>query len=223
MSIQYKIHIDKIFEDIERARLSVNAHHIVKIVSVSKYNTSEDIKALYDIGQRAFGENKVQDLMQKTEILEELPLEWHFIGNLQKNKINNLIKSNPSMFQALDSIELAKELQLRLSREDMVLDTLLQINSANEESKHGFSLECAKDSFDQIKELCPNINIKGLMSIGAHSDNEKDTQKSFEDTKNLYDTLDNVNTLSMGMSADFELAIKCGSNMVRLGSRMFNY
>jgi len=82
--LQYKLHIDSIIERVEKARLSVSAHHIVKIVAVSKYSTSDEIKALYEIGQRAFGENKVQDLEKKAEELDALPLEWHFIGNLQK-------------------------------------------------------------------------------------------------------------------------------------------
>ena len=127
------------------------------------------------------------------------------------------------MFQALDSIELANELQTRLKRENVILDTLLQINSSNEDTKHGFTLEEAKDSFDQIRQTCPNINLRGVMSIGAHTNDKKLIQKSFEDTKKVYDSLNNVDTLSMGMSSDFELAIKCGSNMVRLGSRMFKY
>ncbi|SFV61385.1 Hypothetical protein YggS, proline synthase co-transcribed bacterial homolog PROSC [hydrothermal vent metagenome] len=219
--LEYKLHIDNVIRRIEEARLRVSGHHIVKIVAVSKYVDSEAIKRLYEIGQRAFGENRVQDLRQKSQELEDLPLEWHFIGNLQKNKINNLLDINPFLFQALDSIELAHELQKRLAKREMKLETLLQINSAKEESKHGFMPEIAKEAYLQIKEECPNIDLKGVMSIGAHSDDKKEIKNSFERTYRIYEELPDATICSMGMSGDFELAIECGSNMVRLGSIMF--
>ena len=218
---EYKLYIDDVIRRVEEARLRVSGHHIVKIVAVSKYVDSEAIKRLYEIGQRAFGENRVQDLRQKSQELEDLPLEWHFIGNLQKNKINNLLDINPFLFQALDSIELAHELQKRLEKRDMKLETLLQINSAKEESKHGFMPEVAKEAYLQIKEECPNIDLKGVMSIGAHTDDRQKIKDSFETTYRIYDELPDATICSMGMSGDFELAIECGSNMVRLGSIMF--
>ena len=207
---------------VETARLNVSAHHIVKIVAVSKYSTSDEIVKLYNIGQRAFGENKVQDLKAKAVELEDLPIEWHFIGNLQKNKINNLLDINPTLFHALDSLELAYELQKRLEAKDMTLDALVQINSAKEESKHGLMPEVATNIYKQIQEECPSINLKGVMSIGAHSNEKKVIKESFETTYNIYKELPNATICSMGMSGDFELAIECGSNMVRLGSVMFN-
>jgi len=220
--IEYKIYIDNIIRRVEAARLKVSDHHIVKIVAISKYSTSQEIGKLYHIGQRAFGENKVQDLKQKAIDLEELPLEWHFVGNLQKNKINNLLDIDPTLFHALDSLELAQELQKKLLAKDMILDALLQINSAKEESKSGVMPEVAEDIYKQIQKECPNINLKGVMSIGAHSDDKELIKKSFETTHSIYKTLPNATICSMGMSGDFELAIECGSNMVRLGSLMFN-
>ena len=219
---EYKIYIDAIVRRVEFARLQVNDHHIVKTIAVSKYSTSEEIQKLYNIGQRAYGENKVQDLKTKSQELEELPIEWHFIGNLQKNKINNLLDINPSLFHALDSIELAYELQQKLQVRDMKLDCLLQVNSAREDSKHGFMPEIVLKAYTQIQEECPNINLKGLMSIGAHTDDKAIIKKSFETTHNLYKQLNGATICSMGMSGDFELAIACGSNMIRLGSIMFN-
>jgi len=218
---EYKIHLDHIVQRIEDARITVSEHHIVKIVAVSKYSTEEAIKRLYAIGQRAFGENKVQDLVTKCQNLEELPLEWHFIGNLQKNKINHLIDANPYLFQGLDSLELAQALQKRLEVKGTEMECLLQVNSANEASKSGVSAEKAKDTYAQIKESCPNIDLRGLMSIGAHTEDKKIIQQSFETTHKLYEDLEGADICSMGMSGDFELAIKCGSNMVRLGSVMF--
>ena len=219
---QDKIYLDGIISRVEKARLKVSQHHIVKIVAVSKYSSVDEISKLYDIGQRAFGENKVQDLKAKSKELEELPLEWHFIGNLQKNKINNLLDIAPSLFHALDSIELANELQKKLEVKKMTLDALLQINSAKEESKHGVMPEVACDIYKQIQERCPNINLKGVMSIGAHTTDKDIVRKSFETTYDIYSKLDGATICSMGMSSDFELAIECGSNMVRLGSIMFN-
>lgn len=219
---EYKIYIDAIVRRVEFARLQVNDHHIVKTIAVSKYSTSDEIQKLYNIGQRAYGENKVQDLKTKSQELEELPIEWHFIGNLQKNKINNLLDINPSLFHALDSIELAHELQKKLQARDMKLDCLLQVNSAREDSKHGFMPEIVLKTYKQIQEECPNINLKGLMSIGAHTDDKAIIKKSFETTHNLYKQLNGATICSVGMSGDFELAIACGSNMIRLGSIMFN-
>ncbi|EDZ61399.1 protein containing TIM-barrel fold [Sulfurimonas gotlandica GD1] len=219
---EYKIYIDNVVRKVETARLKVSGHHIVKTVAISKYSTAADIAKLYNIGQRAFGENKVQDLKAKATELEELPLEWHFVGNLQKNKINNLLEINPTLFHALDSMELAEELQKKLEAKDMILDALLQINSAKEESKHGFMPEDASEAYARIQRECPNINLKGVMSIGAHSDDRDVIKKSFETTYEIYKNLDGATICSMGMSGDFELAIECGSNMVRLGSIMFN-
>ena len=219
---EYKIYIDNVIQRVETARVKRSAHHIVKIVAVSKYSQQDEIKELYEIGQRAFGENKVQDLKQKAKDLEELPLEWHFIGNLQKNKINNLLDINPSLFHALDSLELAYELQKKLVAKDMKLNTLLQINSAKEESKHGVMPEDAKALYAKIQKECPNIILKGVMSIGAHSDDKKLIRESFERTYDIYKDLDGATICSMGMSQDFELAIECGANLIRLGSVMFN-
>jgi len=220
--IEYKLYIDDVIRRVESARLKVSDHHIVKIVAVSKYSTSKEIEKLYNIGQRAFGENKVQDLEKKAQELEELPLEWHFIGNLQKNKINKLLEINPALFQGLDSLELAHELQKRLLVKEMTLDCLLQINSAKEESKHGVMPEDALEVYKTIQKECPNINLKGVMSIGAHSDDKELVKESFLTTHKIYKQLEGATICSMGMSGDFELAIACGSNMVRLGSIMFN-
>ncbi len=219
--LEYKRHIDTIIDRIEQARIKVSEHHIVKIVAVSKYNTAEDVAALYNIGQRAFGENRVQDLVAKQAELEALPLEWHYIGNLQRNKLNMLIKADPFLFQSLDSVELANALQRRLSDNDKTMDCLLQINSAYEESKSGVTPEKAIETFEYIRQNCPNIHLKGVMSIGAHTDDKAVIKKSFETTYKIYEQLENVSICSMGMSGDFELAIECGSNMIRLGSIMF--
>lgn len=106
--------LDNLITKVEAARLKVSEHHIVKIVGISKYSTIEDITTLYEVGQRAFGENKVQDLRDKSQALEEFPIEWHFVGTLQKNKINNLLELNPTLVHSLDSLPLAIELNKKL-------------------------------------------------------------------------------------------------------------
>ncbi len=219
---EYKLYIDTIIRRVESARLKVSEYHIVKIVAVSKYSSASEIQELYTIGQRAFGENKVQDLKAKAEELSEFPLEWHFIGNLQKNKINHLLEINPALFHALDSLELAQELQKKLQAKNMTLDCLLQINSAKEESKHGVMPEVAYEIYTQIQKEFPNIHLKGVMSIGAHTEDKEIIKNSFDTTFAIYKQCQGATICSMGMSGDFELAIECGSNMVRLGSIMFN-
>ena len=215
--------LDKVITKVEFARLQVSDHHIVQLVGVSKYSTSEDIRTLYNAGQRAFGENKVQDLKEKIEKLEELPLVWHFVGRLQKNKINNLIDLNPTLIQSIDSRDLALELNKKLEAKNKKINCLLQINSSYEESKAGVMPEEAIDIYKEIIKSCPNINLKGVMSIGAHVEDEDIIKKSFETTKKIFDELQPLGAkyCSMGMSGDFELAITCGSNMIRVGSSLF--
>jgi len=220
-TLEEKLSFDRIIERVEKARLRVNDHHIVKIVAASKYVDAEAIKSLYAIGQRAFGENKVQDLLTKSEALEELPIEWHFIGSLQKNKINQLLSVRPHLIHSIDSIELAHALNERLEREDMRLRALIQINSAYEASKSGFLPEETHEKYAQILEECPRLQLQGVMSIGAHVDDPTTIIKSFETTRRIYETLPHATVCSMGMSGDFELAIECGSNLVRLGSLLF--
>jgi len=222
-TLEQKLHFDTIIERIEKARLRVNDHHIVKIVAASKYAGIDEIQSLYNIGQRAFGENKVQDMKTKVDALEDLPLEWHFIGTLQKNKINQLISLNPTMIHSIDSLDLASALNERLIREGKTLRALVQVNSAYEATKSGFSPDGLLDAYSQISAQCPNLHLQGIMTIGAHSDETKIVQKSFETTRSLFEKLPNATVCSMGMSGDFELAIECGSNLVRLGSALFKH
>ena len=215
--------LDKVISKVEASRLRVSEHHIVKIIGISKYSESSDISTLYSAGQRAFGENKVQDLKTKSEELKDLPLEWHFVGRLQKNKINNLIDLNPTLMHSLDSLELAQELQNKLESKNKKMSCLLQINSAKEDSKAGVLPENAINTYKDILQTCPNIRLKGVMSIGAHVEDREIIKNSFNLTKNIYDELAPLGAkyCSMGMSSDFELAIACGSNMIRVGSSLF--
>ncbi len=220
---QLRANLDKVIWNIEESRITVSEHHIVQLVAVGKYTEVENIATLYELGQRAFGENQVQQLKERSTTLEELPLQWQMIGTLQKNKINNLIDLHPTLMQSLDSIELAQELNKKLETKNSKMNCLLQINAANEESKSGVSATQAIDIYQKIKEICPQINLKGVMTIGAHSEETKLIQQSFETTQSIYEKLkkDGATICSMGMSSDYELAIKCGSNLVRVGSALF--
>ncbi len=220
---RYEENFDKILQRIEKARIEVNEYNIVNIIAVSKYSSAYDIKDLYNIGQRAFGENKVQDLKLKALDLEDLPIQWHFIGRLQKNKINALLDLSPTLIQSCDSLELAKEINKRAKIKNISIDILLQVNSAKEENKAGVYPEYAIETYLNIQENCSFVNLKGIMSIGAHTDDKKEIQKSFEKTYYIFEKLkqNGAKYCSMGMSSDFEIAVKCGSNMLRLGSVIF--
>lgn len=209
-------------EKIEKARLSFSAHHIVKIVAVSKYADIQAIQSLYQEGQRAFGESRVQDLESKSAVLDSLPIDWHFIGRLQTNKINKLLDIGVSLIHSVDSYEMALEIDKRAKTKNTKPKVLMQINSANEESKAGVAPQMSIEEYLKIREL-KNLELRGVMSIGAHVEDIDIVQKSFEITNEIFDKLKKYGamTCSMGMSSDYELAIRCGSNCVRLGSVLF--
>ncbi|MEA2049295.1 MAG: YggS family pyridoxal phosphate-dependent enzyme [Campylobacterota bacterium] len=212
--------LDTLISQVEFTRLQVSDHLIVQIIAVSKYSTSDDIKVLYNAGQRAFGENKIQDLKVKQEQLKDLPIAWHFIGTLQKNKINNLIDLNPVLFHSLDSLELASELDKKLKAKNKTMNCLLQVNSANESTKSGVSPKDAISIYNVIKTKYKNINLKGIMSIGANTTDVQEIKNSFITTKEISSKIDG-DICSMGMSGDFQAAILNGSNMIRVGSALF--
>ena len=209
--------IDELIQRVEKARLRRSEHLIVQIVAVTKYTDDINVlKRLYEDGQRAFGENRVQDMEKKVNSLD-LPIEWHFIGNLQKNKINKLLKLNPFMIQSINSYELAEAINKRANKP---IRCLLEINSAREETKHGLEPELAIDTYLKIKENLKNIDLKGVMTIGALSEDKEEIRKSFRLTYNIFEKLKpyGAKICSMGMSLDFEIAIEEGSNMIRVGS-----
>lgn len=213
--------LEKTIERIEKARIAYDRKHIVRIVAVSKYVQTAQIENLVSEGQRAFGENRVQDLEKKSATLRTLPIEWHFIGALQSNKVNKLLSLRPEMIHSIDSLELAKTINDRLT--GRVQRALLQINSAKEAAKNGTEPEKAVDVYQEISARCPLIRLEGVMTIGAHTDDRKEIEKSFADTYRIFDKLKNngAEILSMGMSGDFELAIAHGANLLRLGSVLF--
>lgn len=210
----------KILENIETSKTKFNKQSEVKLIAVSKNVTSKEVVNLYTQGQIEFGENRVQELNKKIGELQNYDIKWHFIGSLQSNKINQLIPLRPTLWQSCNSFKLACGVDKRLNYK---LDTLLEINVANEDSKSGIEINRAVEEYLHIQEECKNLNMCGVMSIGAHSDDMSLVKKSFDDTYKIYEKLrpHGAKICSMGMSSDFELAIECGSNMIRLGTILF--
>ena len=195
----------------------------VKLVTVSKTNPAEKIKEVYDLGQRAFGENKVQELLEKQPVLPN-DIEWHLIGHLQTNKVK-YIAGFISMIESIDSEKLLKEVDKEALKNNRKINVLLQVKIAKEETKFGLTVDEARDIFNQyLNGNYPNIEIKGLMGMASFVDDETQIREEFSVLKNLFDELSELKpleTLSMGMSGDFPLAIDCGSNSVRVGSAIF--
>lgn len=195
----------------------------VKLVAVSKNHPSEKIKEVYDLGQRAFGENKVQELLEKQPVLPQ-DIEWHLIGHLQTNKVK-YIAGFISMIESIDSEKLLKEVDKEALKNNRKINVLLQVKIAKEETKFGLTVDETKDIFNKyLNGNYPNIEIKGLMGMASFVDDETQIREEFSILKNLFDELSELKpleTLSMGMSGDFPIAIESGSNSVRVGSAIF--
>ena len=193
-----------------------------KIVAVSKSVDFPAVRDLASLGQLDFGENKVQELQRKITGLGDdfSGLNWHFIGRLQSNKINALLALKPVLWHSCESVAAAAAVDKRLEYD---LPALLQINSANEASKQGVDSERAVDVYCQILESSKHLRLVGVMSIGAHTDELSVIKASFETTFRIYEKLQSkgAKICSMGMSDDWQLALKCGSNMLRLGRMMW--
>ena len=196
----------------------------VTLVAVSKTKPVADLLEAYTAGQRIFGENYVQELVEKQQALPN-DFEWHFIGHLQSRKVK-LIAPFVSLIHGVDSTKLLQEINKEAAKNKRVIDCLLQIHIAVEESKFGLDeVELTKiltsDDFKNLK----NIRIVGLMGMASFTDNQNQIEKEFNYLKTLFDKLKITNselqTLSMGMSNDYLLAISCGSTMIRIGSSIF--
>lgn len=195
----------------------------VKLVAVSKNHPAEMIKEVYDLGQKVFGENKVQELLEKQPVLPN-DIEWHLIGHLQTNKVKYIV-GFVAMIESVDSEKLLKEIDKEAAKSNRKIKVLLQVKIAKEETKFGLTIDEAKAIFDEyLLGTFPNIEIKGLMGMASFVDDESQIREEFSVLKNLFDELSQLKpleTLSMGMSGDFPLAIESGSNSVRVGSAIF--
>ncbi|NCD71875.1 YggS family pyridoxal phosphate-dependent enzyme [Mucilaginibacter agri] len=200
----------------------------VKLVAVSKTKPVEDILEAYDAGQRVFGENMVQELVEKYEQLPK-DIEWHLIGHLQTNKVK-YIAPFISMIESVDSLKLLQEINKQALKNNRVIDCLLQVYIADEETKFGLGFDevielVRSEEFSELK----NIRIRGLMGIATNTDNEKQIKEEFYELDTFFDGIKqsyfrkdgSFDELSMGMSSDYKLAIEHGSTIVRLGSTVF--
>ena len=196
----------------------------VTLVAVSKTKPIEDLQEAYDAGQRVFGENKIQEMAEKWEVLPK-DISWHMIGHLQKNKVKYMAHF-VDLIHGVDSLKLLKEINKQAKKHDRIVKCLLQIKIAEEDSKFGISAKDAASllASDELKQL-KNIAIVGLMGMATFTDDETQIQQEFKHLKTTFDSLQpthkSLEIISMGMSGDYELAIKEGSTMVRIGSSIF--
>lgn len=213
-------------ENYQRILAAANEHKAT-LVAVSKTKPVEAIQELYDLGHRDFGENYVQELVEKQARLP-LDIRWHFIGHLQSNKAK-YIAPFVHLIHGIDSVKLLKEVNRQAAKSNRTLNVLLQVHIAREETKFGFDeTELSNTNWEQELQGLENITIQGLMGMASFSEDENRVRSEFRDLKRLYDQfpgpgLQNLQfqTLSMGMSGDYSIALEEGSNLVRVGSLIF--
>ena len=191
---------------------------------VSKHRSPEEILSYYDEGERIFGENRADELVRKASQLPQ-DIRWQFIGHLQRNKVRQILPVT-AMIQSLDSIALADVIEKEAARINMVMPVLAEFHLAEEDTaKTGLAQDQADELFSHCRGL-PHVRIEGIMVMGPHTDDKERIAEVFQKAKDLFDDLRNrygedIRILSMGMSSDYETALKCGSNMVRIGTYLF--
>lgn len=211
--------------------ITQNLNHIksqlpehVTLVAVSKTKPVSDLQEAYDAGQRIFGENKIQEMVEKHEQLPK-DIQWHMIGHVQRNKVKYMA-SFVNLIHGVDNFKLLKEINKQALKHNRVIDCLLQIKIASEDTKFGMTTAEAteilnSEVFDELK----NVNVVGLMGMATFTDNQEQLTTEFKTLKDFHEQLKpeypELQTISMGMSSDFPLAIDCGSTMVRVGSSIF--
>ncbi len=209
-------------ENLNHIKSSLPEH--VTLVAVSKTKPVSDLMEAYNAGQRIFGENKIQEMAEKYEQMPK-DIQWHMIGHVQRNKVKYMAEF-VSLIHGVDSFKLLKEINKQAKKHDRVINCLLQIKIADEDSKFGMSANDAttllhSDEFSELK----NIKIVGLMGMATFTDDMTQVENEFKFLKTTFDQLKTENselkTLSMGMSGDYKIAIECGSTMIRVGSSIF--
>lgn len=212
------MNIQENYRDI-KSRLPEN----VQLVAVSKTHPTSAIQEVYDLGQKVFGENKVQELVEKHPLLPK-DIQWHIIGHLQTNKVKYIAEFVDTI-QSVDSEKVLNEINKEAGKHNRKIKVLLQVKIAEEDTKFGLEIEEAKSIFEKfVNGEFENIEITGLMGMATFTEDENQIKKEFSVLKNLFDELSKIRkleTLSMGMSDDFPIAIDCGANSVRVGSAIF--
>ena len=218
MSIQDNLHSIK-------AKLPEN----ITLVAVSKTKPVSDLMEAYEAGQRIFGENKIQEMTEKWEVMPK-DIQWHMIGHVQTNKVKYMAPF-VSLIHGVDSLKLLQEINKQAQKNNRIIDCLLQVYIAEEESKFGLDEEELSEVLKQVqhdKNELNHIRIVGLMGMATFTNNQIQVKKEFSRLKTIFDKYSQLETsnlklqtLSMGMSGDYALAIECGSTMVRIGSSIF--
>jgi len=196
----------------------------IHLIAVSKTKPNADLEEAYAAGQRIFGENKIQEMTQKWETLPK-DIQWHMIGNVQTNKVKYMAPY-VSLIHGVDRYKLLKEINKQAAKSDRIIDCLLQMHIAQEDTKFGFNKEELEAVVTDLKvNPLPYIRIKGLMGMATFTDNQEQIRSEFKTLKQQFDWLQTqhpeANELSMGMSGDYVLAIEEGSTMIRIGSKIF--
>ena len=195
----------------------------VTLVAVSKTKPNEDLQEAYDAGQRIFGENKIQEMTDKWKALPK-DIQWHMIGHVQTNKVKYMAPY-VSLIHSADRLKLFKEINKEAKKNERVIDVLLQVKIAEEDSKFGMPPEEAKIFLEENKAATyPHVNIVGLMGMASFVDDETQIKREFAQLEKIYNTFKEqyaFSVLSMGMSGDYKLALEYGSTMVRVGSAIF--
>ena len=217
-----------IAKNIELFKSKIPEH--VQLVAVSKTKPIEDLKSAYQAGQRIFGENKIQEMASKHEVLPK-DIEWHMIGHVQTNKVKYMAPF-VHLIHAVDSFKLLKEINKQALKNNRTINCLLQLKIATEDTKFGLNKEelLSIVSHEGLKNL-QNIHIVGLMGMASFSESETQIKDEFNFLKATFEEIKNsalstnckMEILSMGMSGDYQLAINCGSNMIRVGSAIFGH
>ncbi len=215
-----------IVENLKRIQNTIPEN--VKLIAVSKTKPVEDLLVAYNAGQRVFGENKVQEMCDKQEVLP-IDIEWHLIGHLQTNKVK-YIAPFVSLIHAVDSLKLLKEIDKEAKKNDRIIPVLLQFHIAQEETKFGLDFEEAKEILESNEFVeMQHVQIVGLMGMATFTDNQEQIEDEFRNLYNYFHVIkshyfkfnDDFKEISMGMSGDYLLAIEAGSTMVRVGSSIF--
>ena len=221
-----KENLEEVREKIRQAcQRSGRREEDVTLISVSKTKPLEMLREAYEAGSMDFGENRVQEIMEKYGQMQE-DVRWHMIGHLQKNKVRQVI-DKAVLIHSVDTVELAEQIEKDAAKRDLTVDILLEVNVAEEESKFGFRTEEVEAAVMKIKEF-PHVHIKGLMTIAPFVSNSEDNREVFKKLYQLYvdirsKNIDNVNmsVLSMGMTGDYEVAVEEGATMIRVGTGIF--
>ena len=197
----------------------------VKLIAVSKTQPVEAIREAIEYGINSFGENRVQELREKTEIIKD-NLDWHLIGHLQTNKVKYVV-GKVSLIHSLENIRLAEAIDKEAKKHNVIVDVLVEVNIAKEDTKFGVNPE-EVESFIREVLIFKNINIRGLMTVAPYTDISEENRKYFKQLKKIMVDLNsknihnvNMNVLSMGMTGDYEIAIEEGATLVRVGTGIF--